>query len=198
MQWYKNFCICKNIINLYITISWYSISISREGVIIFNGYFSVDVSSDSVLSFHESINGITNFSNNILGPNSFPEPFEWFTSQNTYNNNGWGVDGTNISSISLQNAYEMDTPYFNIFDNSTLWRGIELPTNFIITPITDPTINIENPSIYIQTDTELYEFLNSNRGICIIQNDIEVDSTLKGYNCVKSILSNNLVKIIKN
>lgn len=177
------------------TISWYSISISREEVNIFNGYFSVD--DISVNGFYEQLNGITNFSNNILGPSTFPEPFDWFTSQNTYNNNDWGNDGTNISSISLQNAYETDTPYFNIFGSNILWRGGDLPTNFTITPITDPTMNVQTPSIYIQNENQLYEFLNSNRGICIIQNNIETNYILKGSNCVKTILSNNLVKIIK-
>lgn len=52
------------------TISWYSISISpvKWGGAIFNGYFSVDNTTNLVVAFYETINGSTNFNNNILLP----------------------------------------------------------------------------------------------------------------------------------
>jgi hypothetical protein len=119
------------------TISWYSISISPQsgGETIFNGYFSVDNTTNLVTSFYETINGSTNFNNNILGPNPFPSPFEWYTAQNTYTNNDWGLDGTNISSVTLQTAYNTDTPYFSIYGNNILWRENDLTNNMLITAI---------------------------------------------------------------
>lgn len=55
------------------TISWYSIRIALdnagvEGITIFNGFFSVDNATNLVISFYETINGSTNFNNNILVP----------------------------------------------------------------------------------------------------------------------------------
>ena len=52
------------------TISWYSISIFLQGGEgIFNGYFSVNNDNNSIISFYETINGSTNFQNNILVTN---------------------------------------------------------------------------------------------------------------------------------
>jgi hypothetical protein len=50
------------------TISWYSIyiSLSPEGNRIFNGYFSVDNTTNVVQSFYETIDNVTNFTNKIL------------------------------------------------------------------------------------------------------------------------------------
>jgi len=53
--------------------SWYSIRIALEtagveGITIFNGFFSVDNATNLVISFYETINGSTNFNNNILVP----------------------------------------------------------------------------------------------------------------------------------
>ena len=52
------------------TSSWYSISISLQssGGIIFTGYFSVDNTTNLVTATYETINGTTNFSNNLLIP----------------------------------------------------------------------------------------------------------------------------------
>lgn len=175
------------------TISWYSISISpqRGGVgAIFNGYFSVDNNANLVTAFYETINGSTNFNNNILGPNPFPSPLDFYTAQNTYTNNNWGGDGTNISSITLQSAYNYGTPYFNIYGNNILWRNNDLTSNMLITQISDPPI-------YVTNDLQLYNFLNSDREQCIIINDINVNFNLTSSNGIKTILSDNLIKITK-
>ena len=160
------------------------------GGAIFNGYFSVDNNTNLVTAFYETINGSTNFNNNILGPNPFPPPLEWYTAGNTYTTDNWNTDGTNISSVTLQSAYNVDTPYFNIYGNNILWRGDYLTNNIIITPISDPTINVNN-------GLQLYDFLNSNRKQCIITNDISVIFNLKSSNGIKTILSDNLIKITK-
>ena len=54
---------------------------TKCGGAIFNGYFSVDNNTNLVTAFYETINGSTNFNNNILGPNPFPPPLEWYTAQ---------------------------------------------------------------------------------------------------------------------
>ena len=50
--------------------SWYSISIYLQNSVttIFTGYFKVDNTTNLVTSFYETINGLTNFNNNILIP----------------------------------------------------------------------------------------------------------------------------------
>ena len=56
------------------TTSWYSISITPESGrgVIFNGYFSVDNNTNLVTAFYETIDGSTNFNDNVLGPANNP------------------------------------------------------------------------------------------------------------------------------
>jgi hypothetical protein len=134
------------------SISWYSITILEQSelLVVFNGYFSVNNTTTTVTGFYETINGSTNFENNILGPSTFPWPFDDYTAENTYRNNYWGEDGTNISSVTLQTAYNFDTPYFNIYNENILWHsGIDLTNKITITSISDPTyiINDIQPKI---------------------------------------------------
>jgi hypothetical protein len=121
------------------TISWYSIRISLpSGGIILNGYFTVYNTTNLVTAFYEKINGSINFNNNILGPDTFPPPLNFYTAQNTYTNNDWGGLGTNISSVTLQAAYNTDTPYFNIYAGNVLWRIDDLGANISITSVSNP------------------------------------------------------------
>ena len=133
------------------SISWYSITIlERSGVrVVFNGYFSVNNTTTTVTGFYETINGSTNFKNNILGPSIFPPPLDFYTADNTYSNNYWGPNGTNISSVTLQTAYNADTPYFNIYAENILWQRTDLTGSITITSISDPTyiINDIQPKI---------------------------------------------------
>lgn len=85
-------------------ISWYSISISLKsgGGVIFNGYFSVDNNTNLVTAFYETINGSTNFNNNILIP---PNQSFYGSPDNIYQS-GWlqfSNDGCAISSMSFIN-----------------------------------------------------------------------------------------------
>jgi hypothetical protein len=92
------------------TISWYSIIISLqsgEGVI-FNGYFSVDNTSNLVTAFYETINGSTNFNNNILIPTGTGIPVETYLGFTVY-------DSGLTPSIYYDNAY---LPTWFQFDNN--------------------------------------------------------------------------------
>jgi len=169
-------------------ISWYSISISPQngGGSIFKGYFSVDNNTNLVTAFYETINGSTNFNNNILGPPNNP----WSPTDNLFINNSFTYNGLNFTSISLQNFYSSNQPYFNLFGKFVLFRNNDLTRKIIVTPIS-------NPTIYVNNGFQLYDFLNSNREQCIITNDISVNFNLTSSNGIKTILSDNLIKITK-
>jgi hypothetical protein len=171
------------------TISWYFISISlqSEEEAIFNGYFSVDNATNLVTSFYETINGSTNFNNNILGPAMDP-----WAADNVFNSDlSFTFHGVNITSISLQNTFNTATPYYNLYYKYWLYKPpINIPINIVVTPISDP-------SIYVNDGSQLYDFLNSDREQCIITNDIGVNFNLTSSNGIKTILSDNLIKITK-
>ena len=59
------------------------------------------------------------------------------------------------------------------------------------------TLYYSSVSLYIQNGFQLYDFLNSDREQCIITNDINVNFNLTSSNGIKTILSNNLIKITK-
>jgi hypothetical protein len=199
------------------TISWYSISISPQsgGGAIFNGYFSVDNNTNLVTAFYETINGSTNFNNNVLGPSDKPDRF----ANNLFINNSFSINGLNFTSISLQKYYLRNEPFFNLYSKYILWVvGRDLTRNITVTPISDPTTPISDPTtpisdpttpisdpttpisdptIYVNNGFQLYNFLNSNREQCIITNDISVNFNLTSSNGIKTILSDNLIKITK-
>ena len=73
----------------YKPYSWYSIRIALEtagveGTTIFNGFFSVDNATNLVISFYETINGSTNFNNNILVPTGTGTLFDTYKGFNVY------------------------------------------------------------------------------------------------------------------
>ena len=141
-----------------------------------------------VTAFYETINGSTNFNNNILGPPDNP----WWPTDNLFIGDYFTFDGLNFTSISLQNYYSSNQPYFNLYGKFILYRNNNLTNNIIITPISDPTIYVT-----VTNGFQLYNFLNSNREQCIITNDISVNFNLTSSNGIKTILSNNLIKITK-
>jgi len=135
------------------TISWYSIVINLQSGMeaIFNGYFSVDNDTNLITAFYETINGSTDFNNSILGPNLFPPPNDYYIADNIFISDLFGYEGTNITSITLQNAYNSGLPYFNLYNNisNTLYNGSsgDLTNNILIIPISDPSCFNEGTKI---------------------------------------------------
>jgi hypothetical protein len=172
------------------TISWYSMSISLQsgGRVIFNGYFSVNNITNLVTAFYETINGSTNFNNNILGPATDP-----WSADNVFTSDlSFTYNGVNITSILLQNTFNTSTPYYNLYNKYWLYKPYVIDEQIycVVTPISDPTI-------YVKDGSQLYDFLNSDREQCIITNDIIVNFNLTSSNGIKTILSDNLIKITK-
>ena len=153
------------------TISWYSISISPQsgGGAIFNGYFSVDNTTNLVVAFYETINGSTNFNNNILlptGTGTASGSYLGFTHYyynkdniSYYDNaylSGWlqftnyGIVLTSMSAYPQYNAFNLWT--FNVGDESKNNIGIVgnneyLNSIFTITPTSNPISNtVFNPT----------------------------------------------------
>jgi hypothetical protein len=140
------------------TNSWYFISILREGEVIFNGFFSVDNTTNLITSIYETINGSTNFNNNILSPLTFPPPYDYYTADNIFNSNtlSFSNTGCNFTSVNLQNTLEKSVPYFNLYSYiddiyypAILFAldGGDITTNILITPITDPSCYNEGTKI---------------------------------------------------
>lgn len=95
------------------TISWYSISISlQSGVAIFNGYFSVDNDTNLVTSFYETINGSTNFNNNILIPTGTGVVTGSYLGFTNYNVEGFA----SYDNAYLSNWLQFD--YYGVIINS--------------------------------------------------------------------------------
>jgi hypothetical protein len=165
----------------------------------------INTTDNIIMSFYNVTN--INFSNNILITDiatfsNTTGSHNNTQSNNLFINNKFPVGGTTISSIQ----------YLDVTYNATewaLWSGgsgnsrlsyysngswTDLPNTFIniftITPISDPTI-------YVNNGFQLYDFLSSDREQCIITNDINVNFNLMSSNGIKTILSNNLIKITK-
>ena len=143
------------------TISWYNINISSEPDVeaFFKGYFSVNNNENIINSFYETINGTTNFNDNLLVTNGLPSEltYEGYTVytknniqyDNAYEKNWFQFDyfGALIKKMSYYPNYEI----LNLCSNNL---GDELITNkgdivtgnndifieafFEITPIIDP------------------------------------------------------------
>ena len=144
------------------TISWYNINIySQPGAeVFFKGYFSVNNNENIVKGFYETINGSTNFNDNLIVTNGLPSELTYYgytvyTRNNIQYDNayesGWfqfDYFGTLIKKMSYYPNYEI----LNLCSNNL---GDELITNkgdivtgnndifieafFEITPTIDPT-----------------------------------------------------------
>jgi len=129
---------------------FYCYFFTKWGGAIFNGYFSVDDTTNLVTAFYETINGSTDFNNSILGPNPFPPPNDFYTADNTFISGFFSPDGTNFTSTTLQTAYNSNIPYYNLYkDNTdnTLFQEGNLTNNIIIIPILDPSCFNEGTKI---------------------------------------------------
>jgi hypothetical protein len=163
--------------------SWYSISISLQngGGVIFDGYFSVDNTSNVIQSFYNAID-IT-FSNNIIITTVATFTNTTGTHNNTQSNNlfvsnRFPVGGTTISSIPNLDATYNATEW-------ALWSGssrsrisyysngswTDLPNTFInifnINPVSDPSCFNEGTKILC---------LNKN-----LEEYIPIENLRKGY-----------------
>lgn len=140
------------------TISWYSIAISLQsgGSEIFNGYFSVDNTTNLVTAFYETINGSTDFNNNIYVNNGY------YGEDSLFINNNFSLEGTNINymnyysnpvSPNYNSTYAFFTLWFNNTTNYTsplLANGhavIDEESIFIIQSISDPSCFNEGTKI---------------------------------------------------
>jgi hypothetical protein len=144
------------------TISWYNINISSQPdeEIIFKGYFSVNNNENIINGFYETINGTSNFNDNLIVTNGLPSNLKYdgyriyvkndIQYDNVYKNNWLQFDyfGLLISKMSYYPTYQT----LNLCSNNL---GDELITNkgdivtgnndifisvvFDITPTIDPT-----------------------------------------------------------
>ena len=167
---------------------------------IFNGYFCVDNNTNLVTSFYETINGSTNFNNNIL----IPTNQSFYGSPDNIYQNDWLQFNNNGVAINSMSYYTNPTGNYQYnlcsFGNNPLITNQGINVNntsygwqnnfYFITLVSDPTIYVNDGSI-------LYDFLNSDREECIITNDIVVNFNLTSSNGIKTILSDNLIKITK-
>jgi hypothetical protein len=120
-------------------IRWFSINLSLNGNQIFNGYFSVDDTSNLIISFYETLNGSTNFNNNILGPPTEP----WDSPDNLFiiDDYSFTDNGVNITSISLKNAFpQVPNQYFNLYGKYVVWHKpfLDEPVDGVIKEISNP------------------------------------------------------------
>jgi len=132
--------------------NWYSINISSPSVEIFNGYFSVDIITDTVKSFYETINGSTDFNNNIFANNNAAG------ANNKFINNHFSQAGTNITSMHFY-INQPGVSFYKLFYNTTynanlvvLYREdataiLGYQADFTITPISSPSCFNEGTKI---------------------------------------------------
>ena len=151
------------------TISWYSIAISLQsgGGSIFNGYFSVDNTTNLVTAFYETINGSTDFNNSILIPTGTGVAVGSYLGFTTYSYAGFAIyDNAYLSNWLQFDNYgviinSMSTyPEYNLFNLWATNTGDETINNigivsnnqfrnslFTITPVTDPSCFNEGTKI---------------------------------------------------
>jgi len=160
--------------------SWYSIEIASQsdGVTFFNGYFSVNNTSNLVTGFYETINGNTDFNENILiptGSGSYqgvnPEGFNYYSFENYFYDNAflssWFQFDTNGVLVSSVSAY----PQYNTFNffaqnqdqtisniglvtHKTVLgeRVLRLDSLFTINPVSDPSCFNEGTKILCENE----------------------------------------------
>ena len=134
------------------------------GEAIFNGYFSVDNTTNVIQQFYNA-NDIT-FSNNILITNSLYITDVTGTNNNTYTNNiynssypNFPVGGTTITNIPYYNS--LNATIWVLWNGSSgrsrltyysngIWNNLSNTTinNFTITPISDPSCFNEGTKIH--------------------------------------------------
>jgi hypothetical protein len=194
------------------TISWYNINISLQPGVetIFKGYFSVNNNENIVKSFYETINGSTNFNDNLLVTNGLPSEltYEGYTVytknniqyDNAYEKNWFQFDyfGTTIKKMSYYPSYEIlnlcannlgDEVITNKGDIVTGNNDVFIEAFFNITPTIDPTCFNEGTKILCLNKNLEEEYIpieNLKKG------DI-VKSYKHGYRKIDLIGKNTLV-----
>ena len=195
------------------TISWYSISISSppSSEPVFNGYFSViDNNQNLVNGFYETINGKTNFNENLVVTNGIPSGIRYndyevyvkndIQYDNIYENNWKQFDyfGVLISKMSYYPNYEFlnfcsnnlgDEKITNNGDIVTGNNDIFISAIFNIVPISDPTCFNEGTKILCLNKNLEEEYIpieNLKKG------DL-VKSYKHGYRKIDLICKNTLV-----
>jgi len=138
-------------------ISWYSISISTlsTGRVIFNGYLKVDNNTNLVTAFYETINGSTDFNNNIFANNTYND------ADNIFKNNNFSFNGTNINYMNYYSNpsspdYDATYNFFKLFVDEIEWIvflnengdvNTTVESTFIIQSISDPSCFNEGTKI---------------------------------------------------
>jgi hypothetical protein len=164
------------------TISWYSITIlPQSGAAVFNGYFSVDNTTNLVTGFYDlSLPTGTSYTNVLL---PLIDPAAWTSpADNIY---PLTFPGLNFYSTALQNFFSIGQNHFNLFYDSEVFlidRLATTATNTLTTPIY--TINfapISGPFYTIACFKENTKIL-----------------TDKGYVQIQDLRRGDLVKTLKN
>jgi len=133
-----------NFSNNHNNYSWYSINIKNisdfpDEILIFRGFFKVNNVTNFIVEFYETINGVTNFANNILQPN-------------TINNNNFYFDGwhgfNSYGPVITSMSYYEDFHYigFNLYNGNDNGRNNDGYYGSII------FISDTNPEIYVKFD----------------------------------------------
>lgn len=175
---------------------FYSIRIYQQdtSTILFDGYFQIN-ENNSVIAFYDNTNPTTN----ILGPDTFPFPLNFYNADDVFDPNTYlfvtpevsGNSGTNFTSSELQNTLNLTYPYFNIFvdaSENVLWQESNIANTFIvIEPYVLPISNIcfpEKTPILTDHGPINIEFIDTNihtinkKKICAITKTILNDTTL--------------------
>ena len=161
--------------NVYM-VSWYSVGIAlqSDGVTFFNGYFSVDNTTNLVTGFYETINGSTDFNNNIListssgtfvgvNPGGFDVySLETFSYDNAFRSSWFQFDndGVLVSSVSAYPQYSKVNFWAAIQGGESINNighvshnpGLGLTTLFTINPVSDPSCFNEGTKILCQNE----------------------------------------------
>ena len=174
------------------TIVWYSISMTLTGDGVFNGFFSVDDTTDLVTAFYETINNSTDFNNSILANNNYQDADYKFI------NNNFTVGGTNINYMNYYNnqdspGYNPAYAFFNLYKagggNIVLISATgdsfgAFGSVFSITPISDPSCFLNTCSIL--TDKGYIGISNIRKGDNVISAFTQLPTTVVhcGYRSV--------------
>lgn len=138
---------------------WYSISLKFYGDDLryltygldnkspfFTGYFKVN-ENDNIVEFYETIDGNTNFSQNILGATNIPKASnnKFFASRNAFS-----TDGVNIQSELLRTKFNTNSFHFNLHTpqnlNNTFF--LESTGDFFVNPEGHIMLLANNPSCF--------------------------------------------------
>ena len=93
----------------------YSINITlTSGETIFDGIFNVDSTSDLIISFYETIDGLTDFNKNILAESNVGQ---YNLGDNLISNDNFSLYGTNVNFMNYFSKYS-EIAYLNLWEDS--------------------------------------------------------------------------------